>query len=221
MKYLLFILSLLPFAAVATPPDSAQVVTHLDSVFHVRVLEEPAPEMADVLVEEVTLDEVNNGEEEQKIALVRTMMAKVRETQNFIRSIDASSRFELPVGISKSIGGLNYDIVIYAVRLQPTHAELDVVMEFEIPQNGKKLAFMGRNIKLSNAGGIVGDATLQLIGSYGINFNGDKVQLVINGGTEQLPGTYVTMDCDGFKEMALDANVIFSRDLLIPENLNM
>ncbi len=220
MKYLLFILSLLPFTAVATPPDSAQVVTHLDSVFHVRVLEEPAPEMADVLVEEVTLDEVNNGEEEQKIALVRTMMAKVRETQNFIRSIDASSRFELPVGISKSIGGLNYDIVIYAVRLQPTHAELDVVMEFEIPQNGKKLAFMGRNIKLSNAGGIVGDATLQLIGSYGINFNGDKVQLVINGGTEQQPGTYVTMDCDGFKEMALDANVIFSRDLLIPENLN-
>lgn len=220
MKYLLFILSLLPFAAVAAPPDSAQVVTHLDSVFHVRVSEEPAPEMADILVEEVTLDEVNNGEEEQKIALVRTMMAKVRETQNFIRSIDASSRFELPVGISKSIGGLNYDIVIYAVRLQPTHAELDVVMEFEIPQNGKKLAFMGRNIKLSNAGGIVGDATLQLIGSYGINFNGDKVQLVINGGTEQQPGTYVTMDCDGFKEMALDANVIFSRDLLIPENLN-
>ncbi|MFN7335882.1 MAG: hypothetical protein ACK5SS_08190, partial [Cyclobacteriaceae bacterium] len=220
MKYLLLILSLLPFLAAAGPSDSTLVVHRLDSVFQMPVAYEFSPEVSDILSEDMFFDEMINGEQEQKIAFVRSMVAKVKETQNFIRTIDANSKFELPVGIPKAVGGLSYDVVIYAVRLQPTHAELDVVMEFEIPQNGKKLSFMGRNIKLSNAGGIVGDATLQLIGDYGINFNGDKIQLVIKGGTEVVPGTYVTIDCDGFKEMALDANVIFSRDLLIPENLN-
>jgi hypothetical protein len=220
MKYLLCILSLLPFLAAAGPSDSTLVVHRLDSVFQTPVAYEFSPEVSDILSEDMFFDEMINGEQEQKIAFVRSMVAKVNETQNFIRTIDANSKFELPVGISKTIGGLSFDVVIHAVRLQPTHAELDVVMEFEIPQNGKKLSFMGRNIKLSNAGGIVGDATLQLIGDYGINFNGDKIQLIIKGGTEVMPGTYVTIDCDGFKEMALDANVIFSRDLLIPENLN-
>jgi hypothetical protein len=64
-------------------------------------------------------------------------------------------------------------------------------------------------------------ATLQLVGDYGINFNGDKIQLIIKGGSkEQLGGTYAKIDCDGFKEIGLDANVVFSRDLLLPENLN-
>jgi hypothetical protein len=198
-------------------PDSTEVVQHFDSAFYAPL--EMRVEAPDELFE-FEYEAGFNDSIIQKIDFARSIIEKVRSSGNFIRTIDANSKFELPVGISKTIGGLNYDVAIYAVRIKPTHAELDVVMEFEIPQNGKKLAFMGRGIKLSNQGGIVGDATLQLLGTYGINFNGDKIQLLINGGTEQVPGTYVTIDCDGFKEMALNANVIFSRDLLLPENLN-
>jgi hypothetical protein len=220
MKKALFLLFLLPVAAFAgfDPRDSTKVVAHFDSAFQVPALEAGLKAPDELF--EFENPAGPNDSIIQKIDFARSIIEKVRATGNFIRSIDANSKFELPVGISKTVGGLTYDVAIYAVRIKPTHAELDIVMEFEIPQNGKKLSFMGRGIKLSNQGGIVGDATLQLLGTYGINFSGDKIQLIINGGTEQAPGTYVTIDCDGFKEMALDADVIFSRDLLLPENLN-
>jgi hypothetical protein len=200
-------------------PDSLNVKAALDSTLASReVIVEASP---DFLEEGLLMDVDPNDSILQKIEFARSILAKVRAAQNFIKSIDASTKFELPVGISKSIGGINYDVAIYAVRLKPLYAELDVVMQVEIPQNGKELTFMAKGIKLSNQGGIVGDATLQLVGDYGINFSGDKVQLILKGGTrEQLGGTYAIIDCDGFKEIGIDANVVFSRDLLLPENLN-
>lgn len=158
-----------------------------------------------------------NDSIQRYIDLAKTLVDKLRTTQNFIKSFDANTKFELPVGISKSIGGLNYDIAIYAVRIKPEYAEIDVFMRFEIPQNGKPLTFMARGIKVSNKGGIIGDAKLELLSDNAINFSGDKVQLLLKGGRGK---TYVTMDCDGFKQMSLDADVIFSRDLLVPENLD-
>jgi hypothetical protein len=147
----------------------------------------------------------------------KALIAKVRETQNYISNLNDAALFELPVGIPKLIDGLNYDIVIEAIRLRPTHAEVDVYMQFEIPQNGKLLTFRGKSIKFTRAGGIVGDAQLQLVGDYGINFSGDKVQLILHGSLTNT-ATYVTMDCDGFKGMSLDAEVKFSRDLMVPED---
>jgi hypothetical protein len=147
----------------------------------------------------------------------QSVMSKVRETQNYITSLNDVSMFQLPVGIPKLINGLNYDIAIYAIRLMPTHAEVDVLMQFEMPQNGKILTFKAKGIKFTKAGGIVGDATLALVGDYGINFSGDKVQLILHGGLNG-DKTFATMDCDGFKGMGLDAEVKFSRDVLLPED---
>ncbi|MFN7261999.1 MAG: hypothetical protein ACK5TU_19050 [Cyclobacteriaceae bacterium] len=200
-------------------PDSLDVKAALDTTLVSRgIVVEAIP---DFLEEGLLMDVDQNDSILQKIQFASSILAKVRTAQNFIKTIDASSKFELPVGISKSIGGINYDVAIYAVRLKPLYAELDMVMQIEIPQNGKQLTFMAKGIKLSNQGGIVGDATLQLVGDYGINFNGDKIQLILKGGTkEELGGTYAKIDCDGFKEIGIDANVVFSRDLLLPENLN-
>ncbi|MFZ6011685.1 MAG: hypothetical protein ACOYXT_15185 [Bacteroidota bacterium] len=147
----------------------------------------------------------------------QAVMSKIRETQNYISNLNDVSLFQLPVGIPKLVNGLNYDIGIYAIRLLPTHAEVDVLMQFEMPQNGKVLTFQAKGIKFTRAGGIVGDAKLSLVGDYGINFTGDKVQLILHGSLAGT-GTYVTMDCDGFKEMGLDAEVKFSRDILVPED---
>ncbi|MFM6518594.1 MAG: hypothetical protein ACKPIC_19105, partial [Microcystis panniformis] len=199
--------------------DSLAVKNKLDSVLVGSIAEmNPLPDFLD----EGLLADVNQNDSIlQKIEFARSVLDKVRKGANFIKNLDPNIKFELPVGISKTIGGINYDVGIYAVRLKPLYAELDMVMQIEIPQNGKLLTFMAKGIKLSNQGGIVGDATLQLVGDYGINFNGDKIQLVLKGGTQQtLGGTYAKIDCDGFKEISLDADVIFSRDLLVPENLN-
>ena len=148
------------------------------------------------------------------------IFAKIEKAKNFITNLNKTTGFELPVGISKSVGGLTYTIGIEAIRLKPSYAEIDAYMQFEIPQNGKKLTFMVSGIKFSKSGGIIGDAKLSLVGDYAINFNGDKGQLVLKGGKGGTGGTFVRMDCDGFREMGLDAEVRFSRDLLLPEDIN-
>jgi hypothetical protein len=173
-------------------------------------------EPSDVLEEGVLMPVSNNDSIQRYIDLAHTVIAKVRSLQNFITNIDEASKVELPVGISREIGGLRYDIAIYAIRLKPAYTELDVFMEFEVPQNKTVLTFMAKGIKFTKKGGIVGDAKLQLLTDYAINFNGEKTQLILKSkGSGQ--GTYVTMDCEGFKEMSLDAAVKFSRDLLRPE----
>jgi hypothetical protein len=189
-----------------------------DSTFIIPARAETAPlfETPDILADDIA--PVENDSIQRYIDLARAVLAQVKKTQNFIKTIDANTNFKLPVGISKTIGGLTYEIGIHAVRLKPSYAELDVFMRFVLPQDTSKvLTFMAKGIKLSNKGGIIGDAKLMLLSDNAINFSGNKVQLMIKG---KQGGTYVTMDCDGFKEMGLDADVIFSRDLLLPENLN-
>lgn len=212
---LIFFLMLFSSVSFAFAPDDS-LSTRKDSVFllptnAVTILE--VEEFPDVL-EEGMLS--SNDSIQRYIDLARSVMEKVRSTQNFITSIDEASKLELPVGISKTLAGITYDIAIHAVRLKPTHAELDVFMEFKVP-NGQVLTFMAEGIKFTAKSGIVGDATLRLLGDYGINFQGDKVQLILKGGTKQGAGTYATMDCDGFKELSIDADVKFSRDLLRPD----
>lgn len=202
-------------------PGDSLLLAKKDSVFTIQTstetesfyLESPA----DVLEEGLLLPATNGDSIQRYIDLARSVMDKVRSAQNFITHLDEASKVELPVGISRTISGISYDIAIHAIRLKPAYAEIDVFMEFKASQNDQTLTFMGRNIKFTKKGGIVGDAKLELIGDYAINFSGDKIQIILKGGGAG-EGTYAVMDCDGFRELALDASVKFSRDLIVPES---
>jgi hypothetical protein len=127
-------------------PDSLRVIVPIDSTMNSIGL--VPNELADSFEEGLLSSPNQNDSTLQKIDFARSVLDKIRKGANFIKSIDANSKFELPVGISKTIAGINYDVGIYAVRLKPLYAELDVVMQIEIPQNGKQLTFMGSGIKL-------------------------------------------------------------------------
>ncbi len=146
------------------------------------------------------------------IGKAQAVIKEIREFKKFIGFLDGTSLLELPVGMHTEIGGLAYDIGIASIKLKPHYAELEVYMQFTMPQNGKELTFMGKGIKFTKEGGIIGDATLELVGDYAINLSGGKSQIILKA------GTFVTFDCSGFKKMALDADVKFSRDLLLPED---
>ena len=148
------------------------------------------------------------------IGKAREVISKIREAKKFIGYLDGTSLLELPVGMHTEIGGLAYDIGIASIKLKPHYAELEVYMQFTMPQNGKELTFMGKGIKFTKEGGIIGDASLELVGDYAINLSGGKSQIILKA------GTFVTFDCSGFQKMALDADVKFSRDLLLPEGTN-
>lgn len=163
----------------------------------------------------------NEADSIQKIIdRAKSVLDKIKEGQKFIHNLNDKFEFSLPVGIKKTIAGLDYTIGIEAIRLKPTYAEVDVYMQFEIPQNGKKLTFMAKGVKFSKSGGIIGDAKLVLVSDYAINLSGDKSQILIKGGVGGTGNSFIRMDCDGFKEMGLDAEIRFSRDLLLPEDGN-
>jgi hypothetical protein len=202
-------------AAVAN--DSLNVKKKLDSLFAIQT-RQAAQVGDDDFYADGPIEGSIADSTQHYIDKARAVLAQVRQAQNFISNLNDASSFNLPVGISRTIAGITYDIAIHAIRLRPTHAEVDVFMQFEVPQNGKTLTFMADSIKFTKAGGIVGDATLRLLGEFAINFSGDKVQLLLKSRSATSAGTFVRMDCDGFKEMGLDAEVRFSRDILIPEN---
>ena len=175
-------------------------------------------DQADVLSEEFFTENNQITDSVRKhIEHGRAIIAKIREAGNYVKYLDAMTQVELPVGIEKTIGNIQYLIGIDSIRLYPTHAEFDAYMEITVPQNNKTLSFMAKAIKFSKSGGIVGDAKLVLLQDFPINFNGDKVQLVLKTKTPASLGTFVRFDCNGFQEMALDANITFSRDMLVPE----
>ena len=213
----LVLLTLHGFTLLAKGETDSVSVIKRDSVFTIPTNTIYADGPVDVL-EEGLLPSASNDSIQRYIDLARTLIEKVRATQNYILNIDKATKVNLPVGIVNSIGGIDYNIVIEAIRLKPAYAELDIFLQFTLPNNGKELTFMARGIKFSKEGGIVGDAKLQLLGSNAINFSGDKVQLVLKGSSSPDEGTYAVMDCDGFKELSIDADIIFSRDMLVPEN---
>ncbi|WNB17085.1 hypothetical protein [Marivirga arenosa] len=146
------------------------------------------------------------------IAKAQSVIQEVRDLNKFVGYLDGEALQSLPVGIHKEIGGLDYDIAISSIKLKPRYAELEIFMSFEMPQNGKTLTFMAKGVKFTKAGAIVGDASLQLLGDYAINLQGDKSQIILKEGTK------VDFDCSGFLAMQLNADIKFARSLIVPEN---
>ncbi|MEM9337887.1 MAG: hypothetical protein AAGA66_04110 [Bacteroidota bacterium] len=141
----------------------------------------------------------------------KTLFDKVREARKLVEYLDEQTLLELPVGINKTIGNVAYTIVIDSALLLPDGAELVAYMDFRLP-SGKSLTFRGSGIKFSSKGGIDPQARLDLIGDHPIS-HGEKTLFVFKGEGN----TYVEFDCDGFKSMGIDMNVIFSRDLMVPD----
>jgi hypothetical protein len=148
-------------------------------------------------------------------SLTNELLALVESENRFIDKLDSSAIISLPVGIKTELGGLEYTILINQVSFKPDGAYFDAYMSFEIPQSGKILAFKGLNIPFSFSGGLKSDVRLELVSNVPVKF-GDGITLEIQGNG----GSYVVWDCYGFKKMGIAADIIFSEELLVPEDAN-
>ena len=202
---------------VATVSAAAPAVRQFAGLedFMVEAVAEAEVEMAYALHEEGMFGPADVIDSAQYyVAKAQEVISEIRDMRKFVGYLDGESLLSLPVGIHKEINGQSYDIGIASVKLKPHYAELEVYMQFSVPQNDKVLTFYGKGIKFSKEGGIMGDGTLELVADYAINLQGDKSQLILKSGTQ------VEFSCGGFEKMILDAQVKFSRDLLRPEDAN-
>jgi hypothetical protein len=171
---------------------------------------------------------------EQLRAKAKVSVDEVDAQQRYVDFLAPSDLNKLPLGLKKKIGNTTVKIAVANAIFTARYAELTIYAKVEIPQNNntavgstgstdsKKTIFFGvKGLRLSKDGGIIGDAKLVLMGDYAIPMNGGKSSLVLKGGFDINTGqaqdkTYIAIDCNGFRELGLTADIEFPRSLLLP-----
>ncbi|WP_281321922.1 hypothetical protein [Flavobacterium aestivum] len=160
---------------------------------------------------------------------LKTAMAvfkKIDSTNNNIDLLAQKNLSMLPIGIKKTVNKTQYMLGISNAKFTPEYTELTAFVRIIVPQTDslgkqKELFFGANNIKLSHKGGLIGDTKLVLLGDFPLKICGDKALLILKGGMNMNTGavenkTYVTIDCNGFKELGITADVEFSRSIIEP-----
>lgn len=162
----------------------------------------------------------------KELSAASSSIEKIEASDRWVDKFSNQDLVELPIGIRNTVNNIQYSIGITKATFSPEYTTLTVFCRVDIPQkdkNGKpmQLFFGANDVKLSHQGGIIGDAKLVLLGNVDIPFSENKWQLSLYGGFDMATGnvndlTYVTIDCDGFKEMKVSGAVEFSRNLILP-----
>nr|WP_315152070.1 hypothetical protein [uncultured Flavobacterium sp.] len=167
-------------------------------------------------------------ETQNDLDLAKATIEKIEKNSSLTDLLEPKKLSMLPLGIKKTIGGIQYMLGISKATFKADYTELTAFVRIIVPQkdaNGQstQLFFGANNIKLSHKGGLVGDTNLVLLGDVPIKINGENLLLILKGGMNMATGevdkkTYVTIDCNGFKELGITADLKFSRNLIIPVN---
>ncbi|SFE58691.1 hypothetical protein SAMN05518672_10819 [Chitinophaga sp. CF118] len=153
--------------------------------------------------------------------IARAEFEKIDKDNRYTASLSPDDLNELPIGLFKNVGNTTVTIAVSNAIFYSTYAELTVYAKVQIPQEPREIFFGLKGLKLSYKGGILGDAKLVLLGDVPIRLGGGTAALVLKGGMDMQTGqgldlTYVTIDCNGFKELGLSADLMFPRSMLVP-----
>lgn len=170
-----------------------------------------------------------NATTDIEIAKAKAALDEAISKGHIVQSINPNELTELPIGIRETRSdNVEYSLVITKATFTPEYAIINVYARVKTPQQGmdggkKELYFGAEGVKLSYKGKIIGDAKLSLLGDVFIPFNKNEWMLTLEGGEiNKLSGesyndkTFVTIDCDGIKELSLKGNVQISRKVLVP-----
>ena len=163
----------------------------------------------------------------KELGAATSAIKKIEASDRWVDKFSNEDLVELPIGIRKTLSNVQYSIGITKAVFSPEYTTLTIFCRVDIPQKDKngqpmQLFFGANNVKLSHEGGIMGEAKLVLLGNVDIPFSDNKWQVSLYGGFDMATGnvnddlTYVTIDCDGFKQMKISGAVEFSRDLILP-----
>lgn len=129
----------------------------------------------------------------------------------------------LPVGIKRTVGNIEYSLAVSSILFYPEYAELTVWGRVKTSQAERYLFFGAEGIRLSYEGDIIGDARLVLLTDETIPLSGGKATLTLKGGMDMSSGqstsrTYMAIDCKGYKELGIVADITLSDQLVLKVN---
>lgn len=167
------------------------------------------------------------GNSTQQLEELNNMFARIAERNAYVEdlNINEDEAVNLPVGMKRTIGGMEITVAISRFALQASSTELGIYAKAVIPQGteGKRkvLLFGVEGVKGTHTGGLTGELKLSLLHDVEIPFNGGKTTIILKGnGLSKNRGisesdTYMTIGCDGFHNLALDAEVHFPTSLMV------
>ncbi|WP_110049901.1 hypothetical protein [Chitinophaga sp. S165] len=153
--------------------------------------------------------------------IAKAEFEKIDKSNRYTSTLKPDDLNELPIGLFKTVGNTTVTIAVSNAMFYSTYAELTVYAKVQIPQEPREIFFGLKGLKLSYKGGILGDAKLVLLGDIPIRLGGGTAALILKGGMDMKTGqgldqTYVTIDCNGFKELGVSGELMFPRSMLVP-----
>ena len=128
---------------------------------------------------------------------------------------------KLPVGFTKSQGETKIEIIIPRAKYYENYCALEIYCRIVL-KDKRKLFFGAENIKYNYTTGFTGDVKLALFADFPFKMGGsNNIGVTLKGAPRgSNSGTYVIMDCDGFKEARLEVDVQVTRDWILPCDKN-
>ncbi|GHS84714.1 hypothetical protein FACS1894201_03490 [Bacteroidia bacterium] len=177
----------------------------------------------------VTFSQANSSSSWEKARdSANAMFFKIEQEKRYTDELRVADLNYLPIGLSKTISNVNYAVAIVEYVDMDGYMSITAYARVVIPQkdaNGQDLTlfFAAQDIRMSIDGGIVGDGTLALLGNITIPMLGNRADLVLKGDFNMQKGTtttktYLSMDCKGFKELSIDADLVFPESFIKKAN---
>jgi len=139
---------------------------------------------------------------------IEAVFAKIEEGAKYIDKLDLSQGVDFPICIKKSFGGADYMIAFHSLEvIAGQGTRVNASMKFDIPGSDRTLYFKAVNVTLNKGG--ISEGKLFLVKNEDFFIGPNKITLI---GTNN--NTYVSFDCDGFKEMSIDGQVTFSPSIM-------
>ncbi len=160
----------------------------------------------------------------------RKIFQNISNQNSYVEDLNNLDNIYLPIGMKRTINGMSVEIALTHLSAGVKKTELSVYAKLILPQsNGKRnlktLFFGAENVRVSHTGGLFDEVKLSLLSDVEIPFNSGNTVVRLKGGSLRRNGSfdtqsYVTIDCKGFKNLSINADVLFPKSLLVPAEDN-
>ncbi|MBY0425796.1 MAG: hypothetical protein K2Q22_09185, partial [Cytophagales bacterium] len=140
------------------------------------------------------------------------LLERVTRENRFVQYLDLSQPTVCPIGITKTLGGLEYTVVVESISFDGLigKGRLTASMSLRIPSSDKRLAFRAANVEFDERGITGGGGKLILLDNVSVPFgSGNALSIIADRGN-----TFVLFECSGYKSMGIEAELQFDKDLI-------
>jgi TANFOR domain-containing protein len=143
--------------------------------------------------------------------------AAINSGGRLVSQLTGSEPMGLPLGLDNQIDGNQYTVGIVGCKFTQEMARLNAVISLGIPQLHGFLSLQASGVPFHPNGIDASEAMLSIPIDKTLEVS-DDISFTLKA--PNLPsdsGTYVSWDCDGFKELVISGTVDFSREIAVPD----